>query len=115
MKSPVKRCFTLLCPLILLAGCSPRLYQPPPLGAEHRLDEGLRPTKNPSHLFGKDMNKYLQQQGIEGKEKSSKQTSASKQSHSASPRHASSDSTSHHPVAGDTTSRAPSTTPSPAK
>ncbi|GAA4301725.1 hypothetical protein [Compostibacter hankyongensis] len=48
-----------------LCGCAPKIYKPPPLGAEHKFDEGvLRPEKKPRQLFDKKMNKYLQERGM---------------------------------------------------
>ncbi len=45
------------------AACSPRIYHAPHMGAEYRFDEGMKPDKRRHHLFGKDMNRYLEERG----------------------------------------------------
>lgn len=59
--------------ILMLPACAPKIYQPPPLGAEYRFDEGLKPEKPKQYLFGKSMRKYLQTRGMEQKGSSSKQ------------------------------------------
>lgn len=45
------------------SGCAPKIYHPPPMGAEYRFDEGLKPEKHPQKLFDKKMQRYLEDQG----------------------------------------------------
>ena len=54
-------------PVLSITACSPRIYRPPALGAEYRFDEGLKPSKHPSHLFDKKMEKDLQKNGMGNK------------------------------------------------
>lgn len=68
VKEQMKRLFYLFiqafCFILMLAACSPRIYRPPALGAEYQFDRGLPRAKHPSTLFGKEMNKDLEEKGI---------------------------------------------------
>ena len=47
----------------LAAGCAPRIYRPPRLGAEYRFDEGLPPKKPKQELFSPDMKREMEASG----------------------------------------------------
>ncbi len=53
----------LLLVLWMLSGCFPKLYQQPKIGAEHKIEQGYPPEKNPKPLFNKKMRKDLSQKG----------------------------------------------------
>lgn len=88
---------------MLFTSCAPKIYQPPHLGAEYRFDEGLKPEKPQQQLFGKSMNKYLRETGVEQESSGKAQAVSGKQPATAHPN-----------VASDSTRRDTVTTPVPA-
>lgn len=50
--------------VLFTAGCSPKIYRPPALGAEYQFDRGLPPAKKPSHLFDPKAEKDLIEKGM---------------------------------------------------
>lgn len=56
--------------LLSAAGCSPKIYRPPALGAEYQLDRGMPSAKKPSHLFDRRMERKMREKGMLPEKKS---------------------------------------------
>lgn len=71
---------------LLVAGCSPKIYKPPALGAEYQFDRGLPHAKKPSRLFSRRMQKDLTKKGMfaDGQAKTITTTKATASAHADS-------------------------------